>query len=125
MPPMKRYCLGPRPGTPCPTRAITTARPSRCPSCKQSYNAYRNAQRRARGPRPWYGSEWQRLRREVLAAWRAEHGDLCAGHQRDPHYSADLTVDHVASRSLDEGVRVLCRSCNSRRGAQRAPDFSG
>ena len=65
-----------------------------------------------------YGGSWPALRRRVLEEWRAEHGDWCPGWGIgiDSHPSSDLTVDHVEPGSLAGGVRVLCRSCNSRRG---------
>ena len=48
-----------------------------------------------------------------------EHGYLCPGWYREAHYSEDLTADHVtpvgAGGSEWGELRVLCRSCNSRR----------
>ena len=87
----------------------------RCASCRQRHDQERNASR------PWYGSEWRKLRSEVLTAWRAEHGDWCPGVpelDHPAHPAADLTVDHITPRSLDGGVRVMCRKANSTLGAQ-------
>jgi hypothetical protein len=59
----------------------------------------------------------------VLRAWRGEHGNWCPGYQRDGHRAADLTVDHIVRLSaggapFDIGnTAVLCRSCNSTKGA--------
>jgi 5-methylcytosine-specific restriction protein A len=66
---------------------------------------------------------WQRLSARVLRAWRGEHGDWCPGYQRPAHPAADLTVDHVVPLAaggapFDIGnTAVLCRSCNSTKGA--------
>ncbi len=69
---------------------------------------------------------WQRLSARVLRAWRGQHGDWCPGYGRDPHPASDLTADHVVPLAaggapLDIGnLAVLCRSCNSTKGAQEA-----
>src|SRR5262249_40251900 len=42
---------------------------------------------------------------------------MCPGWQRGPHAATDLVVDHVSPRTLAGGVQVLCRACNSRKGA--------
>jgi 5-methylcytosine-specific restriction protein A len=66
---------------------------------------------------------WQRLSARVLRAWRGEHGNWCPGYQRAAHPAADLTVDHVVPLAaggapFDIGnTAVLCRSCNSTKGA--------
>ena len=66
---------------------------------------------------------WQRLSARVLRAWRGEHGDWCPGYQRPAHGASDLTVDHVVPLAaggapFDIGnTAVLCRSCNSTKGA--------
>jgi 5-methylcytosine-specific restriction endonuclease McrA len=66
----------------------------------------------------------------VLRAWRGEHGDWCPGYQRPAHPAADLTVDHVVPLAaggapFDVGnTAVLCRSCNSTKGAS-IPHLSG
>ncbi len=70
--------------------------------------------------------EWQRLSARVLRAWRGEHGNWCPGYQRPSHAAGDLTVDHVVPLAaggapLDIGnCAVLCRSCNSTKGASEA-----
>jgi hypothetical protein len=59
----------------------------------------------------------------VLRAWRGEHGDWCPGHGRPAHRAADLTVDHVVPLAAGgapfeiANTSVLCRSCNSTKGA--------
>jgi 5-methylcytosine-specific restriction protein A len=66
---------------------------------------------------------WQRLSARVLRAWRGEHGNWCPGYQRPAHPAADLTVDHVAPLAAGgapfdiANTAVLCRSCNSTKGA--------
>ena len=73
---------------------------------------------------------WQRLSALVLRTWRGEHGDWCPGYQRPAHPAADLTVDHVVPLAaggapFDVGnTAVLCRSCNSTKGAS-IPHLSG
>ena len=70
---------------------------------------------------------WQRLSARVLRAWRGQHGSSCPGYRRDAHPASDLTVDHVVPLTaggspFDIGnTAVLCRSCNSTKGASE-PD---
>ena len=51
------------------------------------------------------------------------HGDWCHGYLRPGHPAADLTVDHIVPLAaggapFDIGnTSVLCRSCNSTKGA--------
>jgi len=69
--------------------------------------------------------EWRHLRARVLRAWRGEHGSWCPGYGRMGHATADLTVDHVIPLSAGgapfdiANTRVLCRTCNSSKGADR------
>jgi 5-methylcytosine-specific restriction endonuclease McrA len=81
-----------------------------CPDCKL----------RTRKPdRSW--GERQRRKRTV-AAWVRRNGWVCPGWgERDAHPSRDLTADHITPRAHggEHGpLRVLCRSCNSSRGAR-------
>jgi 5-methylcytosine-specific restriction protein A len=71
-----------------------------------------------------YGTRaWQRLSGRVLRAWRGEHGNWCPGYQRPAHSAVDLTVDHVVPLAAGgapfdiANTAVLCRSCNSTKGA--------
>ena len=67
--------------------------------------------------------EWRRVRRRVLVRHLATHGYWCPGYGRPAHLARDLTVDH--GQPLAGGgkpydlaqLRVLCRSCNGRKGA--------
>jgi len=95
---------------------ITSRAGSRCTDhARQSNRSRHNA---------LYGTRaWQRLSTRVLRAWRGQHGDWCPGYQRPAHRASDLTVDHVVPLAaggapLDIGnCAVLCRSCNSTKGA--------
>lgn len=65
------------------------------------------------------------LRRDVLSAWRDEHGNVCPGDDHHAsHPAMDLTLDHLVplvhgGSLLDtSNMRVLCRSANSARGAR-------
>jgi 5-methylcytosine-specific restriction protein A len=66
---------------------------------------------------------WQRLSARVLRAWRGERGSWCPGYQRLAHRASDLTVDHVVPLAAGgapfdiANTQVLCRSCNSTKGA--------
>lgn len=66
---------------------------------------------------------WQRLSARVIARHRGQHGSQCPGYGRDPHPAIDLTADHVVPLAaggapLDiANLAVLCRSCNSTKGA--------
>ena len=101
----------------CTICGVVTSRPgSRCTEhARQSNRSRHNALYSTRA--------WQRLSARVLRAWRGEHGSLCPGFQRDPHQAGDLTVDHVVpvaagGAPFDIGnCAVLCRSCNSTKGA--------
>ena len=105
----------------CTACGVVTSRPgSRCTEhARQSNRSRHNALYSTRA--------WQRLSARVLRAWRGEHGNWCPGYQRDAHPAADLTVDHVVPLAaggapFDIGnCAVLCRSCNSTKGASE-PD---
>ena len=62
-------------------------------------------------------------RRRVVEQWRAEHGNVCPGWNREPHAVEPgnvLTADHVVPQSISGSaageLRVLCRKCNTARG---------
>lgn len=103
----------------CTVCGVTTSRGSRC--------AEHPAKVRG-GDRTLYTSrEWKALSARVLARHRGQYGDACPGWQRDAHTSSDLTVDHITpvaagGTPLDPGnLAVLCRSCNSSKGAALTP----
>ncbi len=95
---------------------LTSRAGSRCSEHARQSNRSRH--------NPLYSTRaWQRLSARVLRAWRGEHGDWCPGYGRPAHPASDLTVDHVVPLAaggapLDiANTAVLCRSCNSSKGA--------
>ena len=99
---------------------VTSRAGSRCTEhARQSNRSRHNALDSTRA--------WQRLSARVLRAWRGEHGNWCPGYGRPAHRGSDLTVDHVVPLAaggapFDIGnCAVLCRSCNSTKGATQ-PD---
>jgi hypothetical protein len=91
---------------------------SACPICRRVQCTCPAKQRR---PQSWQ----ERTQAEhVVAAWIEEHGYVCPGYKRAPHASTDLTADHIMPLHLGGDplgeMQVLCRSCNSRRGAETA-----
>jgi 5-methylcytosine-specific restriction enzyme A len=126
-----RLCLGPDPAgnLPCPTMALVLVRRgekrgARCPDCRRIVERARSQAKRARRP---YTAEDQRLRAQTVQAWIEMHGYVCPGWQR-PAHPADpernpLTADHVVAVAAGGHplgpYNVLCRSCNSAKGAGR------
>jgi 5-methylcytosine-specific restriction protein A len=103
---------------------VTSRAGSRCTEhARQSNRSRHNALYSTRA--------WQRLSARVLRAWRGEHGDSCPGYGRPGHRASDLTVDHVTPLAaggapFDIGnTAVLCRSCNSTKGASVNADRGG
>jgi 5-methylcytosine-specific restriction enzyme A len=95
---------------------VTSRAGSRCTDhARQSNRSRHNA--------PYGTREWQRLSARVLRAWRGEHCNWCPGYGRPAHPAADLTVDHVVPLAAGgapfdiANCAVLCRSCNSTKGA--------
>ena len=70
----------------------------------------------------FYGSsEWRQVRAAVIRA----QGARCASCGRSIRNQIDVTVDHIRPRSKHpqlalavENLQVLCRGCNSRKGAR-------
>ena len=67
--------------------------------------------------------DWAERKRRARAVAQhvAEHGWWCPGWKVSQHPSRDLTADHVVpvvDGGRDSPLVVLCRSCNSRRGAR-------
>jgi 5-methylcytosine-specific restriction protein A len=95
---------------------VTSRAGSRCTEhARQSDRSRHNA---------LYGTRaWQRLSARVLRAWRGEHGNWCPGYERPAHRASDLTADHVVPLAAGgapfdiANTSVLCRSCNSSKGA--------
>jgi 5-methylcytosine-specific restriction protein A len=105
-----RPCLGCR-------RLIPSG--TRCPDCERP--RARATQRAKRQVRPYTTAE-KRRRADAVDQWRAQYGDWCPGWQREPHPASELTADHAvpyAAGGAEGGpLRVLCRRCNSARGAR-------
>lgn len=97
-----------RPCLDCPV--IAQPGHARCPDHERKHQHDRNTRR------THYHGDWPRIAAQAVVAHRAQHGDWCPGWHRPPHPATDLTCDHVDPTTLTEGVRVLCRSCNARRG---------
>jgi 5-methylcytosine-specific restriction protein A len=128
--PMMRLCAGCGKIIPAGSRSSSGYK---CEPCRKEYERNKSRRRR-RTPN-------ERARRQALISRHvAEFGNVCPGWECEPHPATDLTADHllpVARGGNEEGeLQVLCRSCNSRRGAGVAsprserpeppsPSFSG
>lgn len=93
---------------------------TRCPEHTRAKDRATLRTKRARRPR-LPGEDTRRA--ATVQAHIGTHGYWCPGWQRPPHPSQDLTADHphAVARGGDEqaqSLTVLCRSCNSRKGAQ-------
>ncbi len=104
--PMK-WCLD------CDAEILAMGGGPRCASCQ-------------RGKRRTYDRGWRKVSKAAIAAHLREYGPVCPGwfgqspHTVDP---AELTGDHVTPRAAGgagdvDNVAVLCRSCNSAKGAR-------
>ncbi|MGA5819719.1 HNH endonuclease [Kitasatospora sp. NPDC094028] len=63
------------------------------------------------------------MARAAVTQHQTVYGNWCPGWNAPAHQSTDLTADHVVplargGSSTAENVRVLCRSCNGRKGDQ-------
>lgn len=103
----------------------TLTQGTRCPTHADIKRRASNARHRPhRDRRPDYDATEKQRRAQTVAAWRAQHGDLCPGWQRPPHMADPttnpLTADHhhaVHAGGAERGpLGVLCRSCNSSKG---------
>ncbi|MFI5504476.1 hypothetical protein ACFLIN_03815 [Corynebacterium kutscheri] len=90
--------------------------------------AQRDAYQRATTPTKRAHTYAEKMRRRaVVRAWRNVHGNYCPGYKRSPHEATDLTAEHV-DPVADTGdastvLTVLCRSCNSRHGAETSNKY--
>lgn len=93
------------------------------PGCYTQVNSGRCQPHKVEPP-TWHAgnSRAERRRRAAtVAAWIAQHGHWCPGYGVPAHPSTDLTADHteaVAHGGADGELAVLCRPCNSRKGAR-------
>lgn len=64
---------------------------------------------------------YRRTRRRMLSEHVRSNGYWCPGFGRPPHQATDLSLDHLLELSRGgaliarDNLRVLCRSCNSRK----------
>lgn len=72
-----------------------------------------------------YGLRERNRRSDTVTAWVTMHGWVCPGWQRPEHPAKDLAADHIIARRLggpqDGPLQVLCRGCNSAKGASLPP----
>lgn len=74
-----------------------------------------------------YTRGWQAITRDAIAVHVRVYGWTCPGWGVPAHRSADLTLDHelpVSRGGLSTRANagaVLCRACNSRKGATPPP----
>jgi 5-methylcytosine-specific restriction protein A len=114
------------PRRPCLVCKRLTTNASRCDVHQREFLAARQRQRdaiRGSASQRGYDSTYRRVRAQVLKGWRSQNGDWCPGWQREGHAATELTVDHITPLAAGgtnrrENLRVLCRSCNSRRGSK-------
>jgi 5-methylcytosine-specific restriction protein A len=93
---------------------------ARCPPCQREHDRGHNARRRAHDS---YAE--QQRRRATVRAWVATHGYVCPGWRRPPHpvdpQRNPLCGDHLhppGAGGPEHGpLGVLCRRCNSAKGA--------
>lgn len=102
-----------RPLVPCLDCRALSRNGSRCTRCQAVADAQRDQQRGSASSRG-YGARWRSLARAAMAAH-----PYCAGCGA----TSDLTVDHVVpiargGTPTPENLQVLCRSCNSAKGAR-------
>lgn len=98
------------------------------PGCPALVTKGRCQQHRTYSP-TYHERDWaeQQRRAATVAAWIAEHGHWCPGYGVPPHESHDLTAEHVTAVANGGGkgpLAVLCRVCNSRKGARTVEQVS-
>jgi 5-methylcytosine-specific restriction endonuclease McrA len=81
-----------------------TDQPPRCDEHSQHRHAGPS-----RTPRTRYGAQWDRLSKQLR-----QEQPWCTRCGSDQ----DLTVDHIIPGSVEGGLMVLCRPCNSRKSGQ-------
>lgn len=90
-----------------------------CESCLKGYRAQHDRDRIGKRDQSHYQGQWPKIRRETIRRHIAAYGYICTLDCGTAHPDTNpLTVDHVRPRSLDEGTQVLCRRCNSKKGAK-------
>lgn len=92
------------------------------PGCPTLVTKGRCQQHRRESP-TYTQRDWAERKRRAAAvtAWVTVHGWWCPGYQVPAHESHDLTADHttaVTHGGLEGPLTVMCRTCNSRKGAR-------
>jgi 5-methylcytosine-specific restriction protein A len=100
---------------------LDCGKPAQGNRCELHRRSKHDAMNRPTAPNPAYDSAWRKVVRKVVTNHVLTHGWNCPGYGRAPHPATDLTGDHVVSladggASTAANVRILCRSCNSRKG---------
>lgn len=106
---MNRVCAG-LPGAPC--SRVTDKR--RCPACARKYEVMRGP-RRVKGA---YDAEWRKVQAQAI-----REQPWCSRCRTGGTPDNPLTGDHITpraagGRNVRANVQVLCRDCNSRKGAR-------
>ena len=96
-------------------------------------NAYRSNRRKTSGSKYQQNQSWQerQYKKKTVENYIKQYGNLCPGYERVPHNATDnnpLTADHIVPKHAGGNpfgpLRVLCRSCNSRRGQKTAKKYN-
>ena len=102
----------------CPHMAV---RIGRC----QRHAAEQDAHQRRTTPTKQRERHERVMRKRFVQEWIDKHGYWCPGYKRPAHASRDLTAEHTVpvadtARYITDtsSWSVLCRSCNSRHGAE-------
>lgn len=98
---------------------LIATRLNRCPGHARELDMHQARTTPTKRTRTWA----ERRRRSArVREHKATSGAWCPGYKRAPHRADDLTAEHVhavADGGSPDGVlEVLCRSCNSRHGAE-------
>jgi hypothetical protein len=104
---MKVTCLGCK-------RIIEPYMKGRCRECYESSERTRDSGRKRK--RPHYGRQWSKLSKATIEEHVRRCGWICP---RCHKQTRDLTTDHVVPRQTSGGLAVMCRSCNSSKGARQ------
>lgn len=109
-------CIAELNGLPCPHQRLVNS--SRC----GIHQPARDRFRRRSVPTKRVEPKDRARRAAAVRAHVARHGWVCPGYGVSPHPSRDLTADDVvpvaATGRPSAELRVLCRSCNSRKAAR-------